>query len=101
MSVKFLNTVSAVMFEAIKRNAADRLCSIAITVCVGFGHKIVSVYEPASRESESTWYDMSYSDFDIIRDICSIAFDVVNLDVSVSGVDGYNVYRIYGIESEV
>lgn len=101
MSVKVVNTKSAVMFEAIKRNKSHRLCSIAIAICIRFGHKVVFVYEPASGESEVTWYDMGYSDFDIVRDICSLAFDVVNVDASVPEVDGYNTYYIYGIESEV
>lgn len=101
MSIRVVNTKSAVMFEAIKRNAADRLCSISIAICVRFGHKVVFIYEPASGESEATWYDMDYSDFDIVRDICSLAFDVVNIDASVPNIDGYNAYCIYGIESEV
>ena len=100
MSFKLVNTKSAVAFEAVERNVADRLCSIAISICVQFGHKVVFVYEPASGESEATWYDMDYSDFDIVRDICSLAFDVVNVDASVPNIDGYNTYYIYGIQSE-
>lgn len=100
MSIRVVNTKSAVMLEAIKRNAADRLCFISINICVRSGHKVVFVYEPASGESEATWYDMDYSDFDIVRDICSLAFDVVNIDASMPNIDGYNAYCIYGIESE-
>ena len=99
MSVKVVNTKSAVMFEAVKRNKVDRLCSIAIVVCVRFDHKFVFVYEPASGESESTWYPMDYSDFDVVRDICSIAFETIAIDASMPDIDGYNTYRIYGIES--
>lgn len=100
MSTKLVNTKTAVMLEAIKRNAGDRLCSLAIAICIRFGRKVVFVYEPASGESEATWYDMDYSDFDIVRDICSLAFDVVNVDASVPDIDGYDTYCIYGIESE-
>lgn len=100
MSAKLINTKSAVMLEAIKRNAADRLCSVVVFVCVRFGHKIVFVCEPAIKDSSSTWYAMDYSNFDIIRDICSVAFDVVNIDASVSDIDGFDVYRIYGIRSK-
>ena len=46
------------------------------------------------------WYAMDYSNFDIIRDICSAVFDVANIDASVSDIEGYDVYRIYGIRSE-
>lgn len=101
MSVRLVNTKSAVILEAIKHHAADRLCYVAISICVRFGHKVVFVYDAPNDESEATWYDMDYSDFDIVRDICSLAFDVVNVDASVPDIDGYNTYWIYGIESEV
>ena len=100
MSTTMVNTKGAVILEAIKRNAADRLCSVVIFVCVRFGHKTVFVCEPAVKDSISMWYAMDYSNFDIIRDICSAVFDVANIDASVSDIEGYDVYRIYGIRSE-
>lgn len=100
MSTRFVNTRSAVILEAIKRNAADRVCFVVILVCVQFGYKTVFVCEPASKNSISTQYAIDYSNFDIIRDICNVSFDVANIDASVSDIDGYDVYCIYGIESE-
>ena len=100
MRTKMVSTKGAVVLEAIKRNAADRLCSVVVFVCVRFGHKTVFVCEPAIKDSISTWYAMDYSNFDIIRDICSVAFDVANIDASVSDIDGFDVYRITGIRSE-
>lgn len=49
-------------------------------------------------ESEVTWYGMDYSDFDAICDVCSIAFDVINVDAFVLDVEGCGTYCIYGIE---
>lgn len=100
MSTKLVNTKAAVMLEAIKRNAADRLVSIVFFICVRFGCKIVFIYEPAVKDSISTWYAMDYSDFDIICDVCGAAFDVANIDASMSDINGFDVYRVYGIRSE-
>lgn len=97
---KQVNTKSAVLFEAIKRDAVDRLCSIGIAIDVRFGHRFVVVYDPASKDSESTWYELDYSNFDIIRDVCSVVFDVVYIDAAAANIDGLDMYSVYGIESE-